>query len=127
MAILLSGPLPAFESAWDIILIPIVLGLCVTIFAFPFAAGALILLGIPLALVLQHWAARWWVGLLATALGGLAGFALTCLLGFEPQYRSGGLLGSMGFAFGAPTGLLWFMFARRRLIDRRKEKDQCTA
>lgn len=103
------------SDAWAI---PVVI-LSYGLFAFPFVALGLAVFGLPATALLRPRWQSWWMGLVATICGALAGklmyYAIDQLFflgAYDPRQV---FLADMGIIYGVPTALAWWLLYRREL------------
>jgi hypothetical protein len=89
------------------------------LFAVPFVALGLALLGLPVARSLGRLPHHWWVGVIAALWSCVAGklmfYAIDHLLFFGLYDITQVSLLDMGVIYGLPTGLAWWALHRRQL------------
>lgn len=103
--------------------VPVTIIVYGTIVGFPIAFAGLLMLGLPLALTLGRWADRPWMPFMAFFGGALAGRVTYHLVDhaifFGIDHLWSWRLADYGVLIGAPTGFIWFLFARRVLREQR--------
>jgi len=106
--------LPAPQDWWQLPLV----ALSFALFALPFTAFGLAVLGLPATALLQRYAQSWWAGALAALIGALAGKLMFQVLD-KLLFKGVGPFGSEpGVMFGLPTAIVWWWLLRRRSLER---------
>ena len=100
---------------------PLILVLMASLYAMPVAILCLLVLGVPAALLLRNHARQWWVPLLAAITGAVVGQIVAYTLGFHAWGVGPFSLLNAGTLTGAITAVLWYRFAKPRILSDEKE------
>lgn len=93
--------------------------------AIPFVAAGLAIFGLPFTRLLVRKAHSWWVGVVAVLWGATAGKLLFYIIDhllFTGSYEIEKFqLFDMGIIYGIPTGIAWWLFCLREIINRQHQ------